>query len=75
MLPQSVTHSSNPGNPFNFQQVGHPRYNVSQQTYTQLNTTHQWHSGLSPHRYMIVEKSNDVVKCYGCGAAFADKYN
>ena len=37
--------------------------------------TQQWHSGMSPHKYSVVEKPSDVSKCYGCGAIFADKYN
>ena len=31
-----------------------------------------WHSGLSPHPYEVVEKAEEVVKCYGCGQNFAN---
>ena len=33
----------------------------------------QWHSGLSPNPYEIVLLPSNVQKCYGCGAAFAEK--
>ena len=31
-----------------------------------------WHSGLSSHPYEVVEKAEEVVKCYGCGENFAN---
>ncbi len=33
-----------------------------------------WHSGMSPGRYELVPLPGNVVKCYGCGQTFAEKY-
>jgi hypothetical protein len=34
----------------------------------------RWHSGMSPGRYELVLLPANVVKCYGCGQKFAQKY-
>ena len=33
-----------------------------------------WHSSMSPNKYEVASIESCVTKCYGCGAAFADKF-
>ena len=41
---------------------------------TSTSTSPIWHSGMSPHEYELIPLPTNVLKCYGCGNDFVDKY-
>ena len=70
-LPDGVFHSPQP--------VGNTMQDINAISINQAHSNpecqpNRWHSGMSPGRYELIPLPGIVVRCYGCGQNFAEKY-